>query len=72
MEVKTFTTATGTQYKIEDQLFQGQMPKRIVVGLVANDAVNGDPTKNPFNFQNAGVKKLEVSINGETIMSRPF
>ena len=72
VKVKTFTIASGTQSKIEDHLFQGQMPKRIVVGLVYNAAFNGDPTRNPFNFQNAGVKKLEVSINGETVMSRPF
>nr|XP_022316764.1 uncharacterized protein F54H12.2-like [Crassostrea virginica] len=57
VEVKTFTIGAGTQSKIEDHLFQGQVPKRIVVGLVANDAFNGIPTKNPFNFQNAGVKK---------------
>ena len=72
VEVKTFTISAGTQSKIEDHLFQGQKPKRIVVGLVANDAFNGEPTKNPFHFQHAHVKKLEVSINGETIMSRPF
>nr|XP_022294823.1 uncharacterized protein F54H12.2-like [Crassostrea virginica] len=65
VEVKTFTIARGTQSKIEDHLFQGQMPKRIVLGLVSNAGFNGDPTKNPFNFQNAGVKKLEVSINGD-------
>ena len=56
VEVKTFTVARGTQSKIEDHLFQGQLPKRIVVGLVANDAFNGDPAKNPFHFQHAHVK----------------
>ena len=72
VEVKTFTIAGGTQSKIEDHLFKGQMPKRIVIGLVNNAGFNGSPTRNPFNFQHAGVKKLEVSINGETVMSRPF
>nr|XP_022311169.1 uncharacterized protein F54H12.2-like [Crassostrea virginica] len=72
VEVKTFTIAAGTQSQIEDHLFQGQMPKRIVVGLVDNTAFNGEPTKNPYNFQHCHVKKLEASINGETITSRPF
>ena len=72
VEVKTFTIARGTLSKIEDHLFQGQMPKRIVIGLVDNAAFNGSPATNPFNFQHAGVKKLEVSINGETVMSHPF
>lgn len=48
------------------------MPKRIVLGLVGNDAFNGTADKNPFHFKNAKVKKLEVSINGETISTRPF
>lgn len=72
VEVKTFTIPTGTQSKISDHLFQGQMPKRVVLGFVANAAFNGDSTKNPFNFKNAKVKKLEISINGESMSTRPF
>lgn len=72
VEVKTFTIPQGTQSKITDHLFQGQMPKRIVLGFVENAAFNGDLTKNPFNFKNSNVKKLDVSINGETITTRPF
>ncbi|XP_065943249.1 uncharacterized protein F54H12.2-like [Magallana gigas] len=72
VDVKTFTIPTGTQSKISDHLYQGQMPKRIVLGLVGNDAFNGTADKNPFHFKNAKVKKLEVSINGETISTRPF
>lgn len=72
VDVKTFTIPNGTQSKISDHLFQGQMPKRIVLGLVGNDAYNGTADKNPFNFKHAKVKKLEVSINGETISTRPF
>lgn len=72
VEVKTFTIPQGTQSKISDHLFQGQMPKRMVLGLVANAAFNGDSTKNPFNFKNAKVKRFDVSINRETITTRPF
>ncbi|XP_062607034.1 uncharacterized protein F54H12.2-like [Saccostrea cucullata] len=61
VEVKTFTIATGTQSKITDHLFQGQMPKHLVLGFVENAAFNGDKTKNPFHFQNFGIKKLDVS-----------
>lgn len=63
VDVKTFTIPTGTQSKICDHLFQGQMPKRIIL-RTAN--------KNPFNVKNAIVKKLEVSIDGETTRTRPF
>lgn len=48
------------------------MPKRVVLRFVANSAFNGDSTKNPFNLKNAKVKKLEISINGESMSTRPF
>jgi hypothetical protein len=67
VEVKTFTIPSGTQSKITDHLFQGQMPKLIVLGFVENSAFNGDHGKNQFHFQNQQVKKLEISINGEMI-----
>jgi hypothetical protein len=72
VEVKTFTIPSGTQSKITDHLFQGQMPKLIVLGFVENAAFKGDNTKNPFHFQNQQVKKREISINGEMIETRPL
>ena len=72
VEVKTFTIPSGTQSKITDHLFQGQMPKLIVLGFVDNAAFNGDDTRNPFHFQNQKVKKLEISINGEMMETRPL
>ncbi|XP_062584619.1 uncharacterized protein F54H12.2-like [Saccostrea cucullata] len=49
------------------------MPKRLILGFVVeNAAFNGDKTKNPFHFQNFGIKKLDVSINGETMSTRCF
>lgn len=44
VEVKTFTIATGSQSKITDHLFQGQMPKRVLIGFLENAAFNGDAT----------------------------
>jgi hypothetical protein len=41
VEVKTFTIPTGAQSKITDHLFQGQMPKLILLGFVENSAFNG-------------------------------
>ena len=34
-----------------DNLFMGQLPKRIVLGLVYNREFNGDILLNPYNFQ---------------------
>ena len=41
VEVKTFTIGSGMRSKIEDHLFQGQLPKRVFLGMVSNEAFNG-------------------------------
>ena len=72
VEVKTFTISRGLQSKIEDHLFQGQLPKRIFIAMVSNAAFNGTYTTNPFQFQHYNLSKLDVSCNGHSIHNRPF
>lgn len=72
VEVKTFTISTGLRSKVEDYLFQGQLPKRVIVGLVNNNQMNGTSTSNPFDFQHFNLSKLEVSVDGRTIQNKPF
>ena len=77
VEVKTFTIPRGQHSMIEDHLFQGQLPKRLILGMVSNEAFNGAYDKdgkdqNPFNFQHFDVKKIEVSRDGKTLCTRPF
>jgi hypothetical protein len=72
VEVKTFTIATGLRSKIEDHLFQGQLPKRLIVGIVSNSAFNGANNENPFEFNHYKVSKIEVSRDGKTLCTRPF
>ena len=33
VEVKTFTIGNGIQSKVEDHLFQGQLPKRVFIAI---------------------------------------
>ena len=35
-----------------DHVFRVVIPQRVVVGIVDNDAFNGELRKNPFNFKN--------------------
>lgn len=71
-EVKTFTIPNGQRSKIEDHLFQGQLPKRLIIGMVTNADMNGDIGTNPFHFQHFNVNHLEVSIDGKSIHNKPF
>ena len=72
VEVKTFTIGTGLRSKIEDHLFQGQLPKRLFIGMVKNEDMNGTLSTNPFRFQHFKLSKLEVSCDGHSIHTRPF
>jgi hypothetical protein len=72
VEVKTFTIGNGLQSKVEDHLFQGQLPKRIFIAMVTNAAFNGAYNQNPFYFGHFNLSKLDVSCNGHSIHNRPF
>jgi len=48
-----------------EKLFSGQLPSRLVIGLVANDAFNGWYDRNPFNFAHFNLIKISVYSDGE-------
>ena len=52
----------GQKSFTHDTLFLGQLPKRIVLGLVDNRAFNGDISLNPYNFQHCHSKLFSSSV----------
>ena len=46
------------------KLFSGQLPTRIVIGLVDNRTFNGDRERNPFNFQHFGLSEIGYYLDG--------
>ena len=47
-----------------EKLFSGQLPTRVVVGLVKNDAFNGHVGRNPFNFQHFNLSEISLYLDG--------
>ena len=72
VEVKTFTISSGTRSKIEDHLLTGQLPKRVFIGLVTNEAFNGTLGTNPFFFQHFNLSKMDVTCDGHSVYGKPF
>ena len=72
VEVKTFTIPQGNLTSTKENLFLGQLPKRVVVGCIDNDAFNGSLAKNPFNFKHNDINFLALYKDGEQIPSLPF
>ncbi|KAL0829827.1 hypothetical protein ABMA28_003310 [Loxostege sticticalis] len=69
-EVKVLTIPSGVQGKTLDNVFLGQIPKRCIIGFVNNTAFNGSFTKNPFDFDNFGMNKFSLYIDGMQIPSK--
>jgi hypothetical protein len=72
VEVKTLTIAAELGSKIEHHLFQGQLPKRLIIGIVSNADFNGAHDQNPFQFKHYRVFSIEVSRDGKTLCTGPF
>jgi len=48
-----------------EKLFSGQLPTRIVIGLVSNRAFNGHVGSNPFNFQHFNLSEIGLYLDGQ-------
>ena len=67
MITKDYSFANGVQSINMNNVASGVLPQRIVLSMVANAAVNGSTTLNPFNFQNFGLRECNVVLNGSTV-----
>ena len=72
VEVKAFTISQRNRSFSKESLFLGQLPTRLVVGFVDNDAYNGNVAKLPFNFMNYDINFLCVYCDGTQIPSSPL
>jgi len=70
VDMQTVTIARGFQSFSEEHLFQGKMPKLVVVCMVSNTAFNGALNQNPFNFQHFGLTYCGLFRDGESIPER--
>ena len=73
-DVRVFTktySGYGTEL-IEDNLFHGVLPDRVIFGIVDNDAFNGSKTKNPFNFKHKSISEVALIVNGMPYPNNPI
>ena len=67
VECKTYTIPTGNPSLHKGDLFNGLVPKRIVIGMVDSDAFNGSYTKNPYHFKLYDASSVKLNVDGEMI-----
>ncbi|XP_063912035.1 uncharacterized protein F54H12.2-like [Zophobas morio] len=71
-EIKILTLPQGVLSKSLDNIFLGQLPKRVAICFVSNRAFNGDFTLNPFNFQHFGLNFMVLYVDGQQVPCKPF
>ena len=69
---KTFTVPTGHLDFIQEKLFSGQLPTRLIIGCVNNRAFNGDYKTNPFNFQHFSATEVSLYLDGQQTAIKPL
>ena len=73
-EYKIQAIPAGFQSFVKDYIFFGQLPKRLVIGMVHNEGFAGAVGRNPynFNFKHFNVNYLQLYTDGEPVLSKPL
>jgi len=72
VECKTFNVAANMLQDIQEKIFQGQLPSRVIVGFVDNDAFMGRQKKNPFNFKHNKLIEISLQVDGKDQPLKPI
>ncbi|CAH1240717.1 Hypp6073 [Branchiostoma lanceolatum] len=67
IQVKPFTIPRGNHSVSNDNLFLGQIPKRVAIALVDNAAFQGSYGTNPFNFQHFNLNHISLCVDGQEV-----
>jgi hypothetical protein len=49
---------------VQDNMFLGELPKRLVIACVDSDALNGTIGENPFDFKHYKIKFVALNVDG--------
>jgi hypothetical protein len=72
IEVRVDTVRRGNMNYVQDNMFLGQLPKRLVIGCVDSDALNGTITKNPFDSKHYKIIFVALNVDGRQIPNKPL
>ena len=64
--MQSFFCNAGSLSAIKEGIISGQLPRKLIVACVRNDAYNGVNTLNPFTFTHFNCSHIKVSIDGQS------
>jgi hypothetical protein len=71
VEVEVYTVPHCNMNYVQDNMFLGQLPKRLVIGCVDSDALNRTITKNSFDFKHYKINFVALNVDGRHIPAKP-
>jgi hypothetical protein len=71
-EVLTESINAGQHGLTRENVFLGELPKRITLGLLDEDALSGVYGKSPFNFKTNGITHISVTVGGQHVQGSPL
>lgn len=72
VNLKSFTIPPNIQSTTFDNVFVGQVPSTIVIGIVPNQAFSGNREKNPYNLNHHNVNSVGVYLNNQCVTGSPI
>jgi hypothetical protein len=72
VEVKVDTDPRGNMNYVQDNMFLGQLPKRLVIDCVDSDALNGTITKIPFDIRHYKINFVALNVDGRQIPAKRY
>ena len=64
-EIRTYSHADPERYFECNNPFRNQLPNRLIVGLLRQDAFNGDAGRYPFSYQKFNLSSIKQLVSGE-------
>ncbi len=72
VECKTITIPAQSLDVNQENIFMGQIPTRVIIGLLDHDAFTGNYKKNPFNFKNFKLTKISLQLDAQEQPVKPI
>ncbi len=72
VDVKAISLAAGETIHNKDNIYIGALPRKLVMGILENNAHSGSYSKSPFKFKNHNVNFVQVYLNGDPYPVRAY
>ena len=71
-ETKSYTITQGTSFFPIESVFNGILPRRVIIGFVKDASFKGSLSVSPFKFDNLNITNIALNVSGTQVPSIAF